>query len=458
MADRQMIMVGFLQAQNCTNLPASWRHPESRTDFLSADFYREIARVLEHGKFHLAFFDDRLAMPDRYGGDHAHTVEYGIRCVKLDPIVTLMTMGMATSQLGLGATCSTTYYEPFHVARMFATIDLMTDGRAAWNVVTSLNDGEAMNMGRDGVMEHDLRYDRADEFMEVVHGHWDTWADDALIVDKVSGRFADADRVHRLDYAGEFLRSRGPFTVPRSAQGHPVVIQAGQSGRGRRFAGRWGEVIFTTSPNVASGKQGYAALKAEAMDCGRDPSGMLLCNLVTPVCAATRMEAEDKMAVIQELPLEIDQLSLLAEALNFDFAAKGLDEELTDAELASFTGIHTIRDRVLALSGKNPTVREFMQLSHRGRPDDAIVGGPREVADRLRGAVFRAGVRRVRGRGDARAGWVRGLCGVRGARVAASRAVSRRLYGRHAARQSGLARPEVGAWRHGASLSLAPEG
>ena len=181
-----MVMVGFLQAQNCTNLPASWRHPDSRTDFLTADFYREIARVLERGKFHLAFFDDRLAMPDRYGGDHAHTVEHGIRCVKLDPIVMLMTMGMATSQLGLGATCSTTYYEPFHVARMFATIDLMTDGRAAWNVVTSLNDGEALNMGRDGVMEHDLRYDRADEFMEVVLGHWDTWEDDALIVDKAS--------------------------------------------------------------------------------------------------------------------------------------------------------------------------------------------------------------------------------------------------------------------------------
>jgi FMN-dependent oxidoreductase (nitrilotriacetate monooxygenase family) len=381
---RQMVMVGFLQAQNCTNLPASWRHPESRTDFLSADFYREIARVLERGKFHLAFFDDRLAMPDRYGGDHVHTVEHGIRCVKLDPIVTLMTMGMSTTRLGLGATCSTTYYEPFHVARMFATIDLMTGGRAAWNVVTSLNDGEAMNMGRDGVMEHDLRYDRADEFMEVVLGHWDSWQDDALIVDKQSGRFGDGSKVNRLDHVGEYFRSRGPFTVPRSAQGHPVIIQAGQSGRGRRFAGRWGEVIFVTSGSIAMGQRGYAALKQEAVDAGRDPDQMLLCNLVTPVCAATRAEAEDKMAVIRELPEEIDQLSLLAEALNFDFAAKGLDEELSDAELASFSGIQTIRDRVLGVSGKkNPTVREFMQISHRGRPDDAIVGGPVEVADRL---------------------------------------------------------------------------
>ncbi|HEY3061882.1 MAG TPA: LLM class flavin-dependent oxidoreductase, partial [Chloroflexota bacterium] len=115
---RQMVLTGFLQAQNCTNLPASWRHPASRSDFLTPDYYAEIARILERGKFHLAFFDDRLAMPDRYGGDHAHTVEYGIRCVKLDPLVVLMVMASATCKLGLGATCSTTYYEPFHVARL----------------------------------------------------------------------------------------------------------------------------------------------------------------------------------------------------------------------------------------------------------------------------------------------------------------------------------------------------
>ena len=120
---RQMAMVGFLQAQNCTNLPSSWRHPDSRDDSMSADYYQEIARILEAGKFHMAFFDDRLAMPDRYGNDHAHTVEYGIRCVKMDPLIVLTTMGLVTEKLGLGATCSTTYYEPFDVARRFATLD-----------------------------------------------------------------------------------------------------------------------------------------------------------------------------------------------------------------------------------------------------------------------------------------------------------------------------------------------
>jgi FMN-dependent oxidoreductase (nitrilotriacetate monooxygenase family) len=241
---RQMTLVAFLQAQNCTNLPCSWRHPQSRTDAWSAEYYRHIGRVLEEGKFHLGFFDDRLSMPDIYGHDHAHTVQHGIRCVKMDAVTVLTVMGMATERLGLGATYSTSYYEPFHVARLFATLDLMTDGRAAWNVVTSLNDGEAQNMGRDEVIEHDLRYDRADEFMEVVFGHWDSWEDDAIVQDKARGLFAHPDKVHRLDHKGPFFRSRGPFTVPRSRQGRPVIIQAGQSGRGKRFGAQWGELIF----------------------------------------------------------------------------------------------------------------------------------------------------------------------------------------------------------------------
>ena len=382
--NRQMVLVGFLQAQNCTNLPSSWRHPDSRSDSMSADYYQEIARILEAGKFHMAFFDDRLAMPDRYGNDHAHTVEYGIRCVKMDPLIVLTTMGLVTENLGLGATCSTTYYEPFDVARRFATLDLMSGGRAGWNVVTSLNDGEALNMGRDSHPEHDFRYDKADEFMEVVLGHWDTWEDGSLIMDKKSGRFADPTKVKRLDHKGAAFKSRGPFTVPRSDQGHPVIIQAGASGRGQRFAGRWGEVIFTAARNLQGAKDGYAAVRNEAAKAGRDPDQMFLCNLTTPVCAATKAEAEDKMALINKLPLEIDALSLLAEALNYDFASKNLDEPLTTEELKSMQGILGIRDGVLKNSGKsNPSARDFVTFSGRGQVQDAMVGGPKEIADKL---------------------------------------------------------------------------
>jgi FMN-dependent oxidoreductase (nitrilotriacetate monooxygenase family) len=381
---RQMILIGFLQAQNCTNHPSSWRHPQSRTDSWSADFYRHIGRVLEEGKFHLGFFDDRLSMPDMYGRDHAHTVRYGIRCVKLDAVTVLTVMGMATERLGLGATYSTSYYEPFHVARVFATLDLMSGGRAAWNVVTSLNDGEAQNMGHDEVLDHDLRYDRADEFMEIVLGHWGSWEADAIVQDKQTGLFARPDKVHRLDYEGRFLRSRGPFTVPRSGQGHPVIIQAGSSGRGRRFGARWGEVIFVAYPNAEIGKRDYAAFKAEVARAGRDPAHVHVTQLINTVAAATKAEAEDKWAAIDKLALEIDALSLLSEALNFDFAKKAMDEPFTDQELAGMSGLQGIRDRVLQACGaanKNPTARDFIRVSGRGRVHNPLVGGPKDIAD-----------------------------------------------------------------------------
>jgi len=260
----------------------------------------------------------------------------------------------------------------------------MTDGRAAWNVVTSLNDGEAQNMGCEQVIEHDLRYDRADEFMEVVFGHWDSWEDDAIVQDQANGLFAHPDKVHRLDHRGRFFRSRGPFTVPRSPQGRPVIIQAGQSGRGKRFGGQWGELIFVVYPNIAAAKRDYAGFKAEVAGCGRDPEDVKITHLINTVAATSKMEAEDKWALISKLPLEIDALSLLSEALNFDFSTKGMDEAFTDEEMAAISGLQAIRDRVVRASGnKNPTVREFIHYSGRGRVHDPIVGGPKEVCDQL---------------------------------------------------------------------------
>ena len=377
-----MTLVAFLQAQNCTNFAASWRHPESRVDFTSPDFYRHIAKVLEDGKFHLGFFDDRLAMPDMYGGNHEHTVEGGIRCVKMDPVTVLMTMGMATERLGLGSTYSTTYYEPFHVARVFSTLDLMSKGRAAWNIVTSLNDGEAMNMGRSEVIEHDKRYDSADEFMEVVLGHWNSWEEGAVITDKVNNKFADPKKIHRIDYEGKYYKSRGPFTVPRSPQGHPVLIQAGQSGRGQRFAARWAELVFVSYPNIDVGRKEYAAFKANVTAHGRNPDKVQVAALTHCVSAETRSEAEDKRALIDTLPTDLDQLSLLSEALNFDFGSRGLDEPLSSEEIEGMQGIQGIRNRVLEASGKaNPTPREFMKFSGRGLLHNPWVGSGKDVAD-----------------------------------------------------------------------------
>ncbi|MAB97252.1 MAG: LLM class flavin-dependent oxidoreductase [Pseudomonadaceae bacterium] len=382
---RQISMVAFMQAQNCSNYVGSWRHPATMNDFMEPEYYQRIARTLEDGLFDMAFFDDRLAMPDIYGSDHHETVAHGVRAVKLDPTPVLMAMASVTDKLGLGATCSTTYFEPYHVARLFATLDLMTKGRVAWNVVTSLNDSEAENFGRDAHEEHDLRYDRADEFMEVVMGHWDTWEDDALILDKAQDHFADPEKVHRLGHVGRFYKSRGPHTVPRSKQGSPVILQAGQSGRGMAFAARWAELVFAAYPNLEVGKKQYAHLKAAAEAVGRDPASLKIAPAVKIVVAETESLAREKYELAAATGRDIDALTLLCEVLNVDFATRPYDEPFSDAELAAVSW-QSLRDQVIRVSGKsNPSVRDFVECSGRGtiKEGPAFIGTPTQVADQM---------------------------------------------------------------------------
>ena len=387
MADknRMMTLVAFLQAQNCSNLPGSWRHPSTILDFLTPEYYQRIARALEDGKIHMAFFDDRLALPDLYTGNHHEAIGAGVRAVKLDPSTIMMAMGMATSKLGLGTTYSTTYFEPFHVARVFATMDLMLKGRAGWNIVTSLNSAEATNFGRNDHMEHDARYDRADEFMDVVMGHWNTWEDDALILDKASSRFADPTKVHRLDHEGSYFKSRGPFSVPRSPQGHPVLIQAGQSGRGQAFAAKWAELVFVIHHNLEAGKKHYANFKAMVAAEGRDPDHVKVAPACYVIVGESEAAAQEKRAIVEATARPVDGLVLISEVLNYDFSKKGYDEPFTDEELAGFSW-HGFRDRVVQFSGKkNPTVRDFVEVSGRGTIAEHKVfcGTPKSVADQM---------------------------------------------------------------------------
>ena len=384
--NRKIIMVGFMQAQNCSNYPASWRHHQSAGDFLTPDYYKRIARALEDGKFHLGFFDDRLALPDIYGADHKEAVKNGIRVVKMDPVPILATMAMSTKNLGLAATISTTYYNAFHIARTMMTLDHMTGGRAGWNVVTSLNDSEAFNMGAAGTIEHDRRYDRADELMTNIIDMWGAWDSDAILFDKENGVFADPEKVRSYDFQGEWFQTRGTFTVPPSPQGHPVIVQAGQSGRGRQFACEWGEVIFTIQNNVERGVQVRNEMREEAAQQGRDPDTIAICPAVYVTTGETQAIAEDKYAYVNNLAKPIDGLTLLSEVLNFDFATKGYDEPFTDEELGSINGLRGILDKVVRLSGKsNPTLKDFVDHSGRGTVHEAphIVGDPKQVADEL---------------------------------------------------------------------------
>src|SRR6201995_3716220 len=215
---RQMTLVGFMQAGNVTVYSGSWRYPSAGLSFLSVDYYQHIARTLERGKFDCVFFDDRLAMPGVYGDSVADAVRYGARPIKLDLTAVLGGIIGATDRIGVGATYSTTYYDPFHVARTFATLDHLSGGRAAWNVVTSVNDSEAQNLGLETHLGHDPRYDKADEFLQTVAALWDSWEDDAILHDRVNGIYADPAKVHELNHEGEFFSVRGPLTLPRGPQ------------------------------------------------------------------------------------------------------------------------------------------------------------------------------------------------------------------------------------------------
>ena len=381
---RQMSLVGFMQAGNVTVYAGSWRHPATEHGFLDQRYYQKLGRTLEDGCFDLMFFDDRLAMPGIYGGSVADAVRLGARPVKLDLSIVLGLVAGATQHIGLGATYSTTYYSPFHVARTFATLDHLSSGRAAWNVVTSVNDSEAQNYGVELHLGHDARYDRADEFLEATTGLWDTWADDALVLDRVGGTFADPSKVRELNHAGEYFRVRGPLTVPRSPQGRPVLLQAGSSGRGRDFAARWAELVFTGDPNIDIARAHYKDQKDRIAELGRDPGTVRMCPMTYTVVGESRAHAEEREQVfLNELVDPTASLALLSELMNYDFSGMELDAPITDELVQSVSGIHGLVQNLRQHIGETVTLGDL--AGHRATllQGPRFVGTATDVADQM---------------------------------------------------------------------------
>jgi len=380
-----MSLVGFMQAGNATVYAGSWRHPATEHGFLSQRYYQKLGRTLEEGCFDMLFFDDRLAMPGVYGGSVVDAVRLGARPVKLDLSIVLGVVATATERIGLGATYSTTYYSPFHVARTFATLDHLSGGRAAWNVVTSVNDSEAQNYGLREHLDHDARYDRADEFLQATTGLWDTWDDDALILDRATGRFADPDKVHELNFEGKWFSVRGPLTVPRSPQGRPVLLQAGSSGRGRDFAAKWAELIFSGDPDLDIARSHYKDQKERVAACGRDPQSVKMLPMVYTVVGESRGQAEEREQVfLNDLVDPKASLTLLSELMNYDFSGLELDAPITDELIASVSGIRGLVQNLREhIGGKTITLGDL--ASHRA----TLLQGPRfvgtgpDVADQM---------------------------------------------------------------------------
>jgi FMN-dependent oxidoreductase (nitrilotriacetate monooxygenase family) len=380
-----MSLIGFMQAGSTSVYSASWRHPATEHGFLSAGYYQKLGRTLEDGCFDMMFFDDRLAMPGIYGGSVAEAVRTGARPVKLDLSVVLGIIAGCTSHIGLGATYSTTYYPPFHVARTFATLDHLSGGRAAWNIVTSVNDSEAQNFGVSQVLGHDERYDRADEFLEATTALWDTWDDDALVLDRDGGVFADPEAVHELDHHGEWFDVRGPLTVPRSPQGRPVLLQAGSSGRGRDFASRWAEVIFTGDPGIEVARSHYQDQKSRIAELGRDPDLVRMLPMAYAVVGETRAQAEDRERVLlEDLVDPMASLTLLSELMNHDFSGLGLGDPITDELIESVSGIRGLVQNLRAhIGGDTVTLGDL--AGHRATllQGPRFVGTGRDVADQM---------------------------------------------------------------------------
>jgi FMN-dependent oxidoreductase (nitrilotriacetate monooxygenase family) len=373
--DGEMTLVAFMQASNVTVYSGSWRYPSATHDFLDLRYYQRVARVLEEGTFDLMFFDDRLAMPSIYGGSPADAVRYGARPIKLDLTAVLGVAAAATEHLGLGATYSTTYYPPFHVARTFATLDHLSGGRAAWNVVTSVNDAEARNFGVEQHLGHDERYDRAEEFIEVVAKLWDSWGDDALVMDRESGIFADPDQVRELNHAGKYFSVQGPLTVPRSPQGRPVIIQAGQSGRGQQFAAKWADLIFTGDPTRAIAEEHYRDQKALIAALGRDEDAVRVLPMVYTIVGETESIAKEKEEIfLNQLVHPQASLALLSEVTNYDFSGHSLDDLVTDELIDSVSGIRGLVQGVKRHVGDGQLTLRVL-ASHRA----TLLQGPRFV-------------------------------------------------------------------------------
>jgi FMN-dependent oxidoreductase (nitrilotriacetate monooxygenase family) len=382
-SSRQIHLAAFLIAGNGAHSHALWRHPlGQRGGFLDPDYYLRIAKVLERGLFDLAFFADRLAMSDRYGEDLETGARYGDQdATRLDPILVVSLMAAVTRHLGLGATRSTTYHHPFNIARTFSTLDHLSRGRAAWNVVTSVNEGEARNHGLDAHLEHDARYDAAEEFMNVAFQLWDSWEEQALVLDQENGIYAAPEKIHRVDFAGETYRSRGPLNVPRSPQGRPVIIQAGSSSRGKAFAAKWAEVIFVVQPNAEAMQRFYAEIKTEVERFGRRADEVKLLAGVMPFVGRTEEEARAKLEQHNSLVHPLVGLSTMSSHMNFDFSKLPLDAPLDQIQVQGMQGM-LAAVRSLA-EGKSMTLREIGKRYGESVVVPQIAGTPSQVADQL---------------------------------------------------------------------------
>ena len=378
--DRRLRLGAFLVAPGYHI--ASWRHPHAHADGgLDFGHYRDLVRTAERGLFDMVFLSDGVGI--RIPFRDADELSRQGRIVQFEPVSLLSALAVHTTHIGLAATASTTYNEPFNLARKFASLDHLSAGRSGWNVVTSVTDAEARNFNLDQQPEHAARYHRAREFMEVVTGLWDSWEDDAFLYDKESGRFFDPEKLHILGHEGEHFTVRGPLNVARPPQGYPVIVQAGASADGQDFAARWAEVVFTVQQTLDGAQTYYRGLKKQVADHGRDPDEVKILPGAFIVVGRTQAEAEDKYATLQELVDPVVGLGMLSYQLGMvDISGYDLDGPLP--ELPPTEG-STSKQQLLYEKARREglTIRELYLSVAAGRGHRFLLGTPETIADAL---------------------------------------------------------------------------
>ena len=276
--------------------PSGWRKPSGQLfDWRQADIYLETARLCERAKFDMVLFADSLAVPAVLGGSRDWSVAHGHH-VAMDPAPTIAMMGAVTQHIGLGCTLSSTFYPPFLLARLLSTLDHLTRGRIMWNLVTTASKDAAQNFGLDDILEHDARYDRADEYVALCRALWDSWEPDAVVMDREANLFADPAKVHAVDFEGEHFRCKGPSTVTSSPQRHPVISVAGTSPRGQRFAVQHGDMAISHKNSIEDMRDYVQTTRAQLEAAGRDPKSVKIFFSIKPVMGDTEAEAQERWA------------------------------------------------------------------------------------------------------------------------------------------------------------------
>lgn len=358
---------------------ASWRHPDSSPErAVDVHYYVKLAQTAERGKLDSIFLADSYGLPP--------TIQYKV-LQGLEPFTLLSALAMATKHIGLIGTASTTYNEPFHIARKFASLDLISGGRAGWNIVTSTGNTTAFNFRDEQLPEHSMRYRRAEEFLQVVKSLWDSWEDDALIIDKQSGVYANPERIKRIDHKGEHYAVRGPLNLPRMPQGHPLLVQAGASDTGKEFAAMAAEAVFTAQNTLQGGRDFYSDLKSRMAKYGRSTDSLCILPGFCAIIGDTEAEAKEKEQELHEL-VQIDYgLYRLSNLFGIDLSAYPLDGPLPYADLPQTEQINSQKGRhqmfIEMAQQEKLSIRQLMMRTASSRGHFSMAGTPIQIADAM---------------------------------------------------------------------------